>query len=198
MEDERTDAELLAGHVAGDDRAFTLLVQRHRDRLWAVALRTTGDPEEAADALQDALISAYRRADQFRGDSAVTTWLHRIVVNAALDRLRRRSVRAAVPLPEEGGHDVLVDPTDHLGRREDQLAIAQALAQLPDDQREAILLVDVEGWPVDEAARRLGIPAGTVKSRCSRGRAKLAAQLGYLRNPNTGPSVGGQEGGSDA
>ena len=198
MEDERTDAELLTAHVQGDDQAFTLLVQRHRDRLWAVALRTTGDPEEAADALQDALISAFRRADQFRGDSAVTTWLHRIVVNAALDRLRRRSVRAAVPLPEEGGPGVLVDPTDHLGRREDQLAIAQALAQLPDDQREAILLVDVEGWSVDEAARQLGIPSGTVKSRCSRGRAKLAANLAYLRNPNSDPRVVAPEGGPDA
>lgn len=200
MEDvaDRTDAELLAAHVAGDELAFTHLVHRHRDRLWAVALRTTGDPEEAADALQDALISAYRRADQFRGESAVTTWLHRIVVNAALDRLRRRSVRATSPLPEEGGHEVLIDPNDHLGRREDQLAIAEALRELPPDQRDAILLVDVEGWSIEDAARQLGVPTGTVKSRCSRGRAKLAARLGYLRNPYTDSSVVAPEGGPDA
>ena len=98
---EQTDAELLAAHCAGDPDAFTEIVRRHRDRLWAVALRTTGNREEASDALQDALISAYRRADSFRGDSAVTTWLHRIVVNASLDRLRRRSVRTWVPLPDE-------------------------------------------------------------------------------------------------
>jgi RNA polymerase sigma-70 factor, ECF subfamily len=78
--DPRSDAELLGAHVGGDPTAFEELVRRHRDRLWAVALRTTGDPEEAADALQDAMLSAFRRAEQFRGDSAVTTWLHRIVV----------------------------------------------------------------------------------------------------------------------
>ena len=82
-----SDRGLLDAHIAGDTQAFGTLIARHKDRLWAVALRTTGDPEEAADALQDALISAFRRADQFRGDSAVTTWLHRIVVNAALTRL---------------------------------------------------------------------------------------------------------------
>jgi RNA polymerase sigma-70 factor (ECF subfamily) len=88
--DPRDDTALLHAHVQGDPRAFGELFHRHRDRLWAVALRTTGDREEAADALQDALLSAYRAAERFRGDSAVTTWLHRIVVNACLDRLRRR------------------------------------------------------------------------------------------------------------
>ena len=82
-----SDTELLRRHVAGDSDAFGELFRRHRDRLWAVALRTVCDPEEAADALQDAMISAFRRAGDFRGDSAVTTWLHRIVVNACLDRL---------------------------------------------------------------------------------------------------------------
>src|SRR5690348_8867691 len=82
------DKALLAAHVAGDPDAFGELIRRHRDRLWAVALRTLGDREEAADALQDAMISALRGSDKFRGDSAVTTWLHRIVVNACLDRIR--------------------------------------------------------------------------------------------------------------
>ena len=99
---ERSDLELLRAHAAGDPGAFEEIVRRHRDRLWAVALRTMREPEEAADALQDALISAYRAAGSFRGDSAVTTWLHRIVVNACLDRIRRRQVRSTVPLPEEG------------------------------------------------------------------------------------------------
>ena len=199
MEDERSDAALLAAHVAHDPHAFAVLVQRHRDRLWAVALRTTGDPEEAADALQDALISAFRRADQFRGDAAVTTWLHRIVVNACLDRLRRRTVRVASPLPDdEDGDRTLVDPADPLGRREDQLVIAQALAQLPEEQREAVLLVDVEGYSIEEAAALMGCPAGTVKSRCSRGRAKLAARLGFLRNPDASPAVIPPEGGPAA
>ena len=197
--DPRSDADLLAAHVAGDPLAFEEIVRRHRDRLWAVALRTTGDPEEAADALQDALISAFRRAGQFRGDSAVTTWLHRIVVNAALDRLRRRSVRSAQPLPDNDDAlpgAVVADPVDHMGRREIQLVVTQALAQLPEEQREAILLVDVEGWSVEDAARMLDIPEGTVKSRCHRGRAKLAKSLDFLRNLDSSePVVPEAEGG---
>ncbi len=189
-----TDAELLAAHCAGDPDAFSELVKRHRDRLWAVAMRTTGDPEEAADAVQDALISAYRRADQFRGDSAVTTWLHRIVVNASLDRMRRRAVRPWVPLPEESGESghravladeaALVDPRDAMEARETSLEIQAALAELPPDQRAAVVLVDLEGYPVEEAARILDCPTGTVKSRCFRGRAKLAERLRHLRNPD--------------
>jgi RNA polymerase sigma-70 factor (ECF subfamily) len=193
-----SDADLLAAHVAGDPMAFEEIVRRHRDRLWAVAMRTTGDPEEASDALQDALISAYRRADQFRGDSAVTTWLHRIVVNASLDRLRRRAVRAAQPLPDDNDAlpgAVVADPVDHMDRREVQLVVTQALAELPEDQRAAVLLVDVEGWSVEDAARMLGCPEGTVKSRCFRGRAKLAKRLAFLRNLDQTDPVTTAEGG---
>lgn len=196
--DPRADADLLAAHVAGDPGAFEELVRRHRDRLWAVALRTTADPEEAADALQDAFISAYRRADSFRGESAVTTWLHRIVVNASLDRLRRRAVRATAPLPDDNDDlpgRTVADPTDSMDRRELELVVTAALADLPPDQRDAVVLVDVEGWSVEEAARHLGVPEGTIKSRCFRGRAKLARSLGFLRNldgtdPVTSPAGG--------
>lgn len=195
-EQHRSDRELLDAHISGDREAFGVLIGRHRDRLWAVALRTTGDPDEAADALQDALISAFRRADQFRGDSAVTTWLHRIVVNASLDRLRRRSVRNSVPLPEDDSASGMVTtatpvgrggiPADPIEARETQLVIARALAELPETQREAIVLVDVEGYSVEEAAAILGCPPGTVKSRCSRGRARLAESLGFLRGGPAG------------
>lgn len=185
MPDDASDRDLLAAHVAGDPEAFTTLVSRHRDRLWAVALRTIGEPEEAADALQDALISAYRRADSYRGDAAVTTWLHRIVVNACLDRMRRRAVRPWVPLPDgEPDSTAFADPVDSIDRREVALEVERALATLPAEQRAAIVLVDMEGWPVDEVARMLDCPPGTVKSRCFRARAKLAEQLGHLRNPD--------------
>ena len=183
----RDDAALLAAHVAGDGDAFAELVRRHRDRMWAVALRTTGDPEDAADALQDAFISAFRNAASFRGEAAVTTWLHRVVVNACLDRMRRRKARPTVPFPEEDGetgHRGIADPRDDLDRLELRLEIDRALAALPDDQRAAIVLVDVEGLPVADAARILGVPEGTVKSRCSRGRARLAVALAGLRNPD--------------
>ncbi len=161
-EPDRSDAELIRAHADGDPYAFDSLVRRHRDRLWAVALRTLRDPEEAADALQDALISAYRAAGSFRAESAVTTWLHRIVVNACLDRLRRRQARPTVALPA--------------------IVIEDAMAQLPVEQRAAITLVDLQGFSVADTAQVLGIAEGTVKSRCARGRAKLAVLLYPLRN----------------
>jgi RNA polymerase sigma-70 factor (ECF subfamily) len=183
----RSDGWLLERHRAGDQDAFGELVRRHRDRLWAVALRTLGDPEEAADAVQDALLSAYRAAAGFRGDAAVTTWLHRIVVNACLDRARRRQVRRTVPLPGEDADEdrprldvaVVRDPTGELDTR---LDVAAALATLPVEQRAALVLVDLQGFSVDESAHILGVPPGTVKSRCARGRARLLPLLAHLRN----------------
>jgi RNA polymerase sigma-70 factor, ECF subfamily len=182
--DAPSDAELLRAHVAGDREAFAELVRRHRDRLWAVALRTIGDREEAADAVQDALLSAHRNASRFRGDSAVTTWLHRIVVNACLDRIRRRQAHPTVPLPDgsrtddrPAGAEPAAPTTDH----DTALVVREALAALPPDQRAAIVLVDVQGYPVAEAAEILGVPEGTIKSRCARGRARMAMALADLR-----------------
>ena len=173
MSDSRDDRALLAAHVAGDPDAFTVLVRRHRDRLWAVALRTMRDREDAADALQDALLSAYRNAAGYRGDAAVTTWLHRVVVNACLDRLRRRAVRPSVPLGET---DVPALSDEHAAL-EQRLDIRAALARLPEPQRVAIVLVDLQDLSVAEAAAYLGVAEGTVKSRCSRGRVALARLL---------------------
>jgi RNA polymerase sigma-70 factor (ECF subfamily) len=183
-----SDAALLAAHVDGDPDAFTTLVRRHRDRLYSVALRTTSDPEEAADALQDAMVSAYRRADSFRGEAAVTTWLHRIVVNACLDGMRRRKARPTVPMLDEDGWGELADPRDHMARMELRYEIDKALADLPYDQRAAIVLVDIEGMSVADASTVLEVPEGTVKSRCSRGRVRLAHALGGLREPPAGGS----------
>lgn len=187
--EEPDDGTLLRAHVAGDADAFGVLFARHRDRLWAVALRTTGDPEEAADALQDALIAAFRRAESYRGDAAVTTWLHRIVVNACLDRLRRRKVRRADPLPADldqhpagepapvGPSASVVDPAVLAVDGERRAAVLAALETLPLDQRAALVLVDMEGFSVEETAAILDCAPGTVKSRCSRGRAKLLPLL---------------------
>ncbi|MFC0004283.1 RNA polymerase sigma factor SigM [Micromonospora siamensis] len=183
---EASDLDLIRAHVAGDRDAFTELFHRHRDRLWAVALRTLGDREEAADALQDALLSAHRAAARFRGDSAVTTWLHRIVVNACLDRIRRRQAHPTVPLPDGSrtdadGRPTGVEPAAPVQDHDTALVVRQALAALPAEQRAALVLVDVQGYPVAEVARILGVAEGTVKSRCARGRARLATLLGHLR-----------------
>ncbi|MFF0144412.1 RNA polymerase ECF family sigma subunit [Amycolatopsis sulphurea] len=187
-----TDADLIAAHAAGDPQAFSELVRRHRDRMWAVALRTLRDPEEAADALQEAFISAFRAAGKFRAESQVTTWLHRIVVNACLDRIRRRQARPTVPLPEAGFNEPAA-PGDSMAQRETSLLVRQALDQLPEDQRAPIVLVDVEGYSVAETAKLLGIAEGTVKSRCARGRGKLAKVLGHLRNPDAAAGVSTNE-----
>jgi RNA polymerase sigma-70 factor, ECF subfamily len=184
---DASDADLLARHAEGDSAAFGEVVRRHRDRLWAVALRTLGDPEEAADALQDALLSAFRasRTAAYRGDAAVTTWLHRIVVNACLDRVRRARARPVIGLPDE----VLPAPGDPYADRDTVLAVHEALATLPVDQRAALVLVDLQGWSVEEAARILGVPSGTVKSRCARGRARLLPLLAPERNRPAGLDV---------
>ena len=169
--DERADAELLAAHCAGDPHAFGEIFRRHKDRMWAVAVRTCHDRELAADCLQDAFLAAYRRAGSFRGESAVTTWLHRIVVNACLDRLRR--TRPTSPLPDED----LPSPHDEHSDSELRLDVREALDRLPEGQRLALVLVDMHGMPVAEAAQILGVAEGTVKSRCARGRATLAGLL---------------------
>ncbi|WP_033215226.1 RNA polymerase sigma factor SigM [Streptomyces virginiae] len=181
----RSDQELLAQHVAGDPEAFGELVRRHRDRLWAVALRTLGDREEAADAVQDALVSAYRAANTFRGDSAVTTWLHRITVNACLDRARKAASRRTSPIDDTDRLERLLEPHESAeapAERQDlHRQLLAALSTLPADQRAALVLVDMQGYPVAEAARVLDVPTGTVKSRCARGRAKLVPLLTHLR-----------------
>jgi RNA polymerase sigma-70 factor, ECF subfamily len=169
---ERTDRDLMAQHCAGDAEAFGEIFRRHRDRMWALALRTTGNRELASDCLQDAFISAFRRADSYRGEAAVTTWLHRIVVNACLDRLRRD--RPTVGLPERE----LPDRTDAHGQVETRLDVREALARLPEGQRMALVLVDMHGLSVAEAAAILEVAEGTVKSRCARGRSALAVMLG--------------------
>jgi RNA polymerase sigma-70 factor (ECF subfamily) len=174
---------LLRRHADGDPDAFGALFKRHSARLWAVALRITCDPDDAADALQDAMISAFRRAGDFRGESAVTTWLHRIVVNASLDLLRRRSARSVgwsgdpddLPVPEPRQR------TDSTAGTESRLDVDAALQTLPPPQRAALVLVDMLGYSVADASAILGVSEGTVKSRCARGRTKLLPHLSHLR-----------------
>jgi len=183
------DAALLRAHVAGDPNAFAVLVRRHQDRMWAIALRIMRNPEDAADALQDAYIAAFRRAGSYRGDAQVTSWLHRVVVNACLDRLRAMRVRETEPLPENLdrwsrlGSTMTKDPVEIKEQR--NLVIA-ALGTLNADQRAALVLVDMEGYSVEEAAEILGCPPGTVKSRCARGRALLLPLLSHLKQAEAG------------
>jgi RNA polymerase sigma-70 factor (ECF subfamily) len=173
--DDAADLECLRRHLAGDREAFGELLARHRGRMWAVALRTAGNPEDAADALQDAALSAFKAAGNFRQDAAVGTWLYRITVNACLDRLRRQAARPTVHYPDPDSpvwRQATEDPTDMAEQRELRLVLEQALAELPPDQRAAVVLVDVQGLPVEEAA---------VCSACPAARSRAAA-------PAAGPS----------
>jgi RNA polymerase sigma-70 factor (ECF subfamily) len=167
---EDTDTELLRRHVAGD-------------------------PEDAADALQEAMISAFRRAGDFRGESAVTTWLHRIVVNAAVDRLRRRPGRgarwpAAQAVPDDRAADGPRAMPYSVESAELRLDVNAALRKLPHQQRTALVLVDMLGYPVADVGEMLGVSVGTVKSRCARGRARLLPYLSHLR---TSSPIGGNQ-----
>ncbi len=172
---DRTDAELLVAHVAGDRYAFEELFYRHHRQLYRLAQMTSRNPDDAADALQDAMLSAHRSAPAFRHDATVSSWLYRIVVNACLDRLRRNKSHASTPLDQDACH--FGDP---MPRVDTALVIERALLRLPVEQRAVVVAVDMQGYSVAETARLLGVPEGTVKSRCSRARAKLAKSLVFF------------------
>ena len=171
-----SDADLLCAHAGGDRHAFEELFRRHRPRLYRVARRCGLTDDDADDAVQEAMLSAHRGAASFRHDAAVTSWLHRIVVNACQDRLRRNAVRQTTALTDDECLPV-ADPTAQL---ETVLLVRQALLRLPVDQRSAVVAVDMQGYSVADAAALLNVAEGTVKSRCARARARLAVLLATL------------------
>jgi RNA polymerase sigma-70 factor (ECF subfamily) len=169
------DAALAAAAAAGDRRALEQLLDRHADRVHAICRRVVGHPEDALDATQEALIAIARGISRFDGRSAFTTWLYRVATNAALDELRRKARR---PRPVE----TLPEPTaaaspldERVGAR---LDVDAALATVPEEFRIAVILRDLCDFDYAEIADVLDLPAGTVRSRISRGRAALAAALG--------------------
>ena len=180
--DELTDVELLQAHVRGQRHAFAELLRRHNDHLWQTALRTSYTREDAADSLQDALLSAHRTAATFRAEAEVRSWLHAIVVNACLDRIRRNKTRRAVSLSPETMPEPK-DTRDDIAELEMSLVIDRALFTLPEEQRAALVAVELEGRSVAETAALLGVPEGTIKSRCARGRQRLQERLEFLRDP---------------
>jgi RNA polymerase sigma-70 factor (ECF subfamily) len=174
---EPSDTELVAGARAGDPDAFAELVRRHERHVYNLAYRMLGRSEDARDASQEAFISCYRNLRRFRGDSAFSTWLHRIAVNACYDLLRKRT-HEPVELTEglrEATGTAAPDPADRAAGAVD---VQRALLQVPWDFRVVIVMHDVQGLPYDEIAGALDVPVGTVKSRLHRGRVALGAALG--------------------
>ncbi|MGX1797158.1 sigma-70 family RNA polymerase sigma factor, partial [Streptomyces albidoflavus] len=127
----------------------------------------------------------------FQGRSAVTTWLHRITVNACLDRARKAASRRTSPMDDPERLELVLEPHESASapaeRGDVRRQLAEALATLAPDQRAALVLVDMQGYPVAEAARILGVPTGTVKSRCARGRARLLPLVTHLRADSAPP-----------
>jgi RNA polymerase sigma-70 factor, ECF subfamily len=176
-----SETELLARVVAGDHGAFDEVMRLHEDRVFSVCYRIMGDRERALDATQDTFLTVFRKVDQFQGKSALSTWIYRIAVNTCYDTLRKSKRRPSGPMPDR------LDPEDPVA--ESLLAsaavrpeIEAALATLPVEFRNAIVLADMHGLSLPETAEVLDIPIGTVKSRVFRGRRLLAQRLGNQNN----------------
>ena len=161
------DAELLRMHLRGDADAFGALFRRHKQGLWAIAIRMLGDAGRAADAIQGAMIVAVwtASASESRSGDDVKTWLYQILVDVCLDRMRRAAPSAAGP---------------------DAMA---AMRYLPVTEQSGLVLVDMLGFSVTDASKLLGISAETLRRRCARGRARLLAELEHLQQSRQRPEV---------
>ena len=173
MAHDPSDAELIARVARGDQRAFGALVTRHEDKLFSVAYRVLGNRQDALDATQDAFLNAFRQAAKFRGESAFSTWLYRIGVNACNDLLRKKKRLVLTEDPEPPGDQARRTDEDAVVR----VDLQRALASLQPEYREAVVMHDLGGVPYEEIARLTQTQIGTVKSRISRGRRRLAELL---------------------
>jgi RNA polymerase sigma-70 factor (ECF subfamily) len=176
------DADLLAAAQAGDRDAVDALLRRHERQLHALCRRITGDPTDALDALQEAMIAIVRGLPRFDGRSKLSTWMHRVATNACLDELRRRRRRPHDALPEVEEPEV-AGPPALADAVVDRSALDTALAALPPEFRAPVVLRDVLGHDYAEIAAILDIPPGTVRSRIARGRAALARTLAGNQTP---------------
>ena len=188
------DRELVARAQSGDRAAANELLRRHYDRIYAICRRIAGNDADAADATQEALMAIVRGLDRFDGNAKFSTWSYRVATNACLDELRRRKRRPTPTDMDEHAdwstQTADVEAGDFDDRMVERDAMAQALAELPDDFREPVVLRDVGGLDYAEISQQLGIPPGTVRSRIARGRAKLAEILaaGNQNDPDERPS----------
>lgn len=182
-----TEQELVAAARGGDADAFARLVEANQNRIYSLALRMVGNPEDAADLAQEAFLSAWRGLERFQGEAAFSTWLYRLTSNACIDFLRREKRKRAaggilslddteegmtLDLPDYGA-----DPHRQLERGEVREAIAEGLAALSPEHRGVLTLREVSGLSYAEIADLLGLEEGTVKSRISRARLALRKKL---------------------
>ena len=180
------EAEVIRRVQNGDANAYEVLVTAYEKNVYNLALRMTGNAQDAEDMAQEAFLKAYNSLDSFRGDSKFSVWLYRIVSNVCLDFLRRQKRRPATSLSVEDdeGEDVQLDipddsqsPQELLERKLTREAVRQGLAQLPEEQRQILLLREIQGLSYEEIGLALSLEPGTVKSRIFRARKRLCAFL---------------------
>lgn len=180
------EAEVIRRVQKGDGNAFEALVTAYEKNVYNLALRMTGNAQDAEDMAQEAFLKAYNSLDSFRGESKFSVWLYRIVSNLCLDFLRRQKRRPASSLSVEDDEgeetqldipDVSQSPEELLERRLTREAVRQGLAQLPAEQRQILLLREIQGLSYEEIGQALSLEPGTVKSRIFRARKRLCAFL---------------------
>lgn len=180
-----TDFELTQMASGGDMVAFEEVYQRHHRRVYSICLRMLQNAYEAEDLTQDVFIQLYRKIGSFRGDSAFTTWLHRMTVNQVLMHFRKRNVKYEKVTEEGETPDQIVTGTADPERMRvvDKIALENAIDQLPDGYKNVFVLHDVEGFEHEEVARILGCSVGTSKSQLHKARLKLRKLLKKKANP---------------
>lgn len=194
MGERRIDQALVERAQAGDKKAFELLVSKYQRRLSRLVARFVKEPDEVADVVQETLIKAYRSLGNFRGESAFYSWIYRIAVNTAKNYLNQNSLNYAITATDKDGEEVdltekIADwhtPEAEMINREIMDTINQAIEQLPEELRQAIVLREIDGLSYDEIAQVMNSPAGTVRSRISRARDAIAEQLRPLLNTPKG------------
>lgn len=172
---EENDFELTKKAAEGDVVAFEQLYRRHFRRVYSICLRMTGNPVEAEDLTQDVFVHLFKRIGSFRGESAFTTWLHRLTVNHVLMHFRKRSTKSEITTEEGETPEQIVRGTENPNAMPivDRIALEKAIEQLPPGYRTVFVLHDVEGYEHEEIARMLGFAEGTSKSQLHKARLKL-------------------------
>ena len=170
-----SDFELAKNSAGGDTSAFAELYRRHFRRVYLLALRMMGNATEAEDMTQEVFVHLFNKIGSFRGESAFTTWLHRMTVNQVLMHFRKRSTRSELTTVEGETPIQIVQGTENPNAMPvvDRIALEKAIQQLPPGYRTVFVLHDVEGYEHDEIARMLGVAEGTSKSQLHKARLKL-------------------------
>ena len=188
--------EMIARAVKGDAQAFETLMEAYEKKIYGLCLRMMGNPHDGEDAAQEAMLKIWQKLDQYRGESAFSTWVYRVAASICMDAIRKRSRQTQPSLEnmKEQGFDPADSadtPEERVEKKEQQEDIQRAISSVPEQMRSVFILRDVHGLSVEETASALQIATGTVKSRLARAREKIADELrsGGKRKKSGGDAV---------